>query len=323
MSHKIYICDRFHADALEMLKSNPDLSITHEISPFPNLQKTYDHNILVTRSRTKVNDALLQSFPNLKMIASATSGFDHIDLNLIKDKNLQAEYCPDANADSAAELTWGLLLSATRFIAQAHNRVLQAMWRDERLSGSQLKGKTIFIIGFGRIGKRVGQFAQAFQMKVLVYDPYIDTVPSWAHKVELEDGLQKCDFLTLHVPKTNKTFHLLNAHRLSLLPEHAVVINTSRGDVIEEKALIHALSKKTIQAAGLDVFSKEPLAENAAIYELSNVVLSPHAGAFTEEAFKQGSIQCAEKVLAYAKGEPASDPLPPKAKWVEDLDTML
>lgn len=323
MKHSVYICDRFHEDGMKILTNHPQLSVTHELSPHPNLQSTYNHEILITRSRTKVNESLLKSFPNLKLVISATSGFDHIDLNVIQSHKLVAEYCPDANADSAAELTWSLLLATARHLPQAHNRVTHGMWRDEKLTGQTIKGKTLLLIGFGRIGKRVGHFAQAFQMKVLVYDPYIENLPSWATKVELEEGLKACDFVSLHVPKTGKTFRLLNAENLAYLSPHAILINTSRGDVIDEKALLHALQEKQIHAAGLDVFSKEPLSENAAIYDLKNVVLSPHAGAFTTEAYRQGSLFCAEKVLTYLRGEPAKDPLPPKAKWVEDLDALF
>jgi D-3-phosphoglycerate dehydrogenase len=322
MKHSIYICDRFHEDGMKILSGNPKLTITHELSPHPNPQMVYNHDILITRSRTKVNENLLSTFPNLKLVISATSGFDHIDLNVITDRKLTAEYCPDANADSAAELTWGLLLAAVRNIPQAHQRVGQGLWRNENLIGQTLKGKTLLLIGFGRIGKRVGHFAHAFQMKVTVYDPYIENLPSWANKVDLQDGLAACDIVSMHVPKTSKTFHLLNAENLAHLPSHAILINTSRGDVIDEKALIHALQEKRLQAAGLDVFSKEPLAENAAIYDLKNVILSPHAGAFTDEAYRQGSLQCAEKVLAFIRGEQPADPLPPKTKWVDDLDAL-
>ncbi len=322
MKHKILILDRFHETGLKILRNQPNLDITHQVSPELNTNQNYEHDILITRSRTKINSRLLELLPNLKLVISVTSGFDHIDLNAIKAHKLQVEYCPEANADSAAELAWGLLLSTTRNIPQAHTQVTKGLWRNEHLIGRTLKDSTLLIIGFGRIGKRVANFAHAFGLKIIVCDPYVENLPSWADAVTLEEGLKNCDIVSLHVPKTNKTFHLLHADNLSLLSPHAILINTSRGDVVEEKALLHALASKSIRAAGLDVFAKEPLAENSMYFELKNVVLSPHAGAFTEDAYKLGAIQCAEKVLAFLKGEPASHPLPPQTAWVNDLDTL-
>jgi D-3-phosphoglycerate dehydrogenase len=287
-------------------------------APRPTREELAETEILVIRSRTKIDKELLANAPKLKMVVTATSGFDHIDLVETSARDLKVMFTPNANAASAAELTWALVLACARRVTEAHRAVKAGDWKRESLIGRELSGKTYGVIGLGRIGSRVARIALAFGMKVIAFDPYKDDEDFervGATRVSLEELLRLADVVSVHVPATSETERMLNAVLLESMNRSAIFVNTSRGSVVTERDLIQALSEHWIAACGLDVFEREPLARDSRLLSFPNVVVSPHLGATTTEAFSQASQDAAEKVRAFAASGSVSDPLPPREPW--------
>ncbi len=260
---------------------------------------------LVIRSRTPVDSQLLTRAPKLRVIVTCTSGFDHIDLKATQARGVRVMYTPNANAASAAELTWALVLACARGLIQAHERVEQGDWT--RKMGTQLSGKTYGVVGHGRIGSRVAAIARAFGMTVRICDPY-------QNGESLEQILADCDVVSVHVPATPATKHMIQSF-VGAKPG-LIFVNTSRGHVVKESTLIEALNSKQVAAAGLDVFEHEPLPASSALAGRDDVVLSPHVGASTHEAFRQASSEAADKIIAFAQHGATSDELPGNAPWM-------
>lgn len=318
------VTDRFDIEALAYLQSDKNLEVSTSASPIPTAEELRRVQGLVIRSRTKINAALLNQAPRLEVIVTATSGFDHIDLKLTAARKIVVMHTPDANAASAAELTWALVLACARRIPEAHRGIKSGDWNRDSLVGTQLSGKTYGIIGLGRIGMRVAKIARAFDMQVIAYDPYQeDTQFAAAHaqRMSYEELFKLSDVVSFHVPATNETQFMLNEANIEFLNRGVILINASRGSVIAEKALILALERGWLTALGLDVFEREPLPRHSPLMNYPNVVLTPHLGATTGGAFAQASHEAAEKMRVFA-GSPlnarvSSDRLPPEADWFE------
>ena len=226
-------------------------------------------------------------------------------------------FTPKANIESAAQLTWSLVLSCAQRLPEAEHLLRQNQWARDKVVGSELSGKTYGIIGLGRIGSRVSEIAKVFNMNVIASDPYLDASEFQNLKVErtsLEDLLIRSDVLSLHVPATPETHHLLGRAELSSC-RGVILVNTSRGSVVDEDALIEALGQGTVIGAGLDVFSKEPLPMNSSLLTHSRLVMTPHIGANTLEAFEKASEAAADKLVCFFVDGTTSDTLPPKAAW--------
>lgn len=313
------ITDRFDIDALALLKGDSALRVEISAQPTPTEAELADVEGLIIRSRTKIDRALLEKATKLKVVITATSGFDHIDLDATRERGLIVMHTPDANAASAAELTWALVLACARRIPDAHRAVKNGDWRREALTGIQLAGRTYGVCGLGRIGTRVARIAHAFGMKVIGFDPYKDDSffeDEKIGRVSLEELLKLSDVLSFHVPATEETHHMIKEANLEYLNRGAILVNTSRGSVIAEKDLAFAIEHGWIAACGLDVFEKEPLPRQSALTAFPNVVLSPHLGATTREAFALASREAAEKLLTFARSGQSSDRLPPEESWV-------
>lgn len=315
---RILITDRFDVEALALLRGDQRLAVSTSSSPSPTDEELRPVHGLIIRSRTKIDRALLDRAPELKVIVTATSGFDHIDLEATKERGLIVMYTPEANAASAAELTWGLVLACARRIPEAHRAVKSGEWRREALLGVQLQGRTYGVVGLGRIGTRVARIARAFGLKVIGFDPYKEDeyfAAEGVDRVSLEELLKLSDVLSFHVPATEETHHMLKEANLEYLNRGAILVNTSRGSVISEEDLITSLENGWIRACGLDVFEREPLPRHSGLTGYPNVVLSPHIGATTAEAFSAASREAAEKIRAFASRQESSDRLPPEESW--------
>lgn len=319
---RILITDRFDVDALAYLKGDRHLEVQTSLSAQPSPEELRDTEGLVIRSRTKITAQLLDQAPHLKVIVTATSGFDHIDLAETQKRKLIVMHTPEANAASAAELTWALVLACARRVRESHRAVKDGDWRREALIGRQLEGSTYGIVGLGRIGGRVARIARAFGMNVVAYDPYQDDLAfaqCSAQRVAFDELCKMADVMSFHVPATHETVSMLHEHNIEFLNRNMIVINTSRGNVLSEKALTLALENGWISAVGLDVFEKEPLPRNSALTKFSNVVLTPHLGATTGEAFARASFEAAQKIRAFALSpegaRTSSDRLPPETEW--------
>lgn len=312
------VTDRFDLDALALLRGDPAVEVSVSASPRPTPDELRGVEGLIIRSRTPIDRSFLAQAPELKAVVTATSGFDHIDLDATTERELAVMYTPEANAQSAAELTWALALACARRIPEAHRAVKTGDWRREALIGRELAGKTFGVIGLGRIGGKVARLAQAFGMKVIAFDPYKDDArfaDLATTRVALGELLRLADFASLHVPATPETRHMITPLHLENANPALILVNTSRGLALREQDLIAALENSQIAGAGLDVFEKEPLARHSALTGIPNVVLSPHIGATTTEAFAAASREAAEKMLRFAKAHKTSDTLPPDEEW--------
>lgn len=323
MKHSILVTDRAPEEALIFLKTQPDVEVT-VATDFRNLDLSQVHGLMV-RSKTKVDSKLLGQMPNLKAIVTATSGFDHIDLKATAERGLKVGHTPDANAASAAELTWMLVLECARGLSKAQQSLKSGKWNRDLAMGTQLAGKTYGIVGLGRIGRRVARIARAFEMRVVAYDPYLDD-PDF-HSVEAErmglDEVLRCsDVVSFHVPATRQTRRLINQNTIECLHEDAILINTSRGGVIDEDCLMQALRDRQIGAVGLDVFEREPMDQNHSLLQYPQVHVTPHIGARTEEALLASSMEAAHELVRVLRGEDFKASLPPKADWYTNPSTL-
>ncbi len=305
MALKIIITERFSLEALSYLKGHK-----HEI-----VADWSQADAAIIRSKTKIDKSVLEKAANLKIIVTSTSGYDHIDLNETATRKVKVYYTPDGNAQSAAELTMGLLLASARKLITANQNLKSGDWNRETVTGVELNKKILGIVGLGRVGSRVAKMAQAFGMTTVAFDPYqkneMFTELNTA-RLSFTEVVRVCDVLTMHVPYTKETHHMLNARSLDEIQPHCILINTSRGPVINELDLIQMLIEKRIAAAGLDVFSKEPLPKDSPLLALSNLVLTPHIGASTEEAFQQASRLAAQIVIDFFNGQSCENELFPK-----------
>lgn len=239
-------------------------------------------DVLVVRSATKVTAELLKNAPKLRIVARGGVGLDTIDTKECERRKITVVNTPGASSNAVAELALGLMFSLARQLARADSLMRQKTWAKKELAGSELAGKTLGIIGFGRIGSLVGKKAHALGMKIIYYNEVEAKADYEARSDTLENVLRQSDFVTLHVPSTPSTKGMLNAQRLALMKAGAYLINTARGDIMDEEALYAALKGGKLAGAALDVYSTEPY--SGKLLELQNVVFTPHIGAGTKEA---------------------------------------
>jgi D-3-phosphoglycerate dehydrogenase len=243
-------------------------------------------NGLIIRSATKVTAELLKLAPQLKYVIRAGEGTDNIDKQACAAAGVKVSNTPGANSNAVAELAISLMLSVLRKTAWAHASMASGRWDKATLEVSELSEKTVGLVGFGKIAQLVAKRLAGFDVKILYYDVYPVASPfAYARQVQtLEELFQESDVVSLHIPKTEKTKNIVDKQLLGLMKKSGVLINTSRGGLIDESALCHFLEEKKILGAGLDVFATEPLEESALLRQQSNVVLTPHLGASSEEA---------------------------------------
>jgi phosphoglycerate dehydrogenase-like enzyme len=238
------------------------------------------------------------------------AGYDHIDVEVAAKRGVLVCNCQGENAQAVAEMTFGLLLCLSRKIHLSDRYIREDHWKrtesaalPEWVMGRELQGKIIGIIGLGQIGSRVARIARGFEMKILAYDPYARAQGSiLVENTGLEGLLSRADIVTLHVPLTPATEKMINGRTLAAMKPNALLVNTSRGKVIDESALLEALQEKRIGGAALDVFANEPISGNHPFAKLENVVLSPHIGAMTHEAAERLSDAVARQARDILEG---------------------
>ena len=261
-------------------------------------------NAILVRSATKVDAEAIASAPNLKLVARAGVGLDNVDITAATAANVLVVNAPTSNIVSAAELAVALLLSVARNVVPANIALKDGQWKRSKFGGVELQGKTVGIIGMGKIGMLVAQRLAGFDMKFVAYDPYVSVAPTGGPEIKmvsLDDLLKQSDFVTIHIPKTGETTGLINAAALAKMKSTAFVINAARGGVLDETALYEALVAGTLAGAGLDVYATEPCTDSP-LFGLDNVVATPHLGASTEEAQEKAGIAVAESVVAAFAG---------------------
>ncbi len=262
---------------------------------------------LIVRSATKVDEAFITRASELRVIGRAGVGVDNIDLDAATARGMAVFNAPGANTNAAAEMTMALMLALVRKVPEADRSMRAGKWERASFKGVELKGRTLGLVGAGRIGGEVALRCQVFGMEVLVYDPYLSEERADeldVRLVALEDVIQNADVISCHVPLTGETRGLINADLLHRMKDSVYVINASRGGIIDEPALASALHDGTIAGAALDVFESEPLGQGSPLREAPNLVLTPHLGASTEEAQVGVATEVAIRIrVALAEGD--------------------
>lgn len=316
---KVLIADRFAQDSFLYLQREPNIELVRSDSAtiLPQDHLITAHALIIGR-KTLITEELLKKARQLQVIITCTSGFDHIDLEATQKWGITVMHTPMASVESTAQLTLMLMLGCAHKLNEAKKMALTQDWNRDLIIGNEVSGRTLGIIGLGRIGQRVSQLARAFQMELIAFDPYQDDDVFARYQVErksYEEVLKLSDYITFHVPKTLETDYMLNKSHFEYIHRGCILINTSRGSVIKEQDLIEAIENKYISAVGLDVFEKEPLNTSSRLHKFDNIIVTPHIGANTEAAFYKASRIAAEKLVRFFTDSTTSDVLPPKVPW--------
>lgn len=297
---KVLICDPVSSKCIDILKSaGLEVSYQPKITPDDLLKQISEYDAVIVRSRTKITSSVIDAGKKLKVIGRAGVGLDNVDTAAAAKRNIVVLNTPESSTEAVAELVIGFMLNLARKISLGDRGIKEGRWLKGEMMGIELKGKTLGIVGLGRIGSRVGALAKAFGMKILVYD--VIQLPEQliksldAQVVDLDTLLSQSDFVTLHVPLTPETRHMMNRERLAKMKKGSYLINASRGEVVDEKALYEALKDGWLAGAALDVFEQEP--PTSEVVKLPNVVCTPHIGAQTVEAQDAAGEMLAEKVI--------------------------
>jgi D-3-phosphoglycerate dehydrogenase len=308
MAQQILVADKLAEEGLEYLKSTGyafDIKVGLKEDELAAAVGSYD--ALIVRSGAKVTAKVLEKPGKLKAIARAGVGVDNIDLEAATAKGILVLNTAEASTLSTAEHALALMMSLARKIPQAHAHVRSGQWKRTQYQGTQLAGKTLGVVGLGRIGRTVATRALAMEMKVLGFDPYFSGESALDGKVKLvrdfDQFLSQIDVITFHVPGGDATRHLLNRDRLmgGKCRPNLLVINDARGEVVDEFALADALKEKKIAGAAIDVYQTEPPPKDHPLFGLENVVLTPHLGASTDEAQTAVSVEACRSIVAYLK----------------------
>ncbi len=315
----IGVADRFHAEARAWLTERLHGRVGARLVEIVSDADLAPCHALIVRSRFALTRERLAKAPELRAVVTATAGFEHLDLNAASERGLRLAYTPDAHTAPAAELTWALALAAARKLNSAWSAQSESRWASrEEMLGESLSGRTYGVVGLGRIGRHVGRIAQAFGMKLVAYDPYLDDEAfrnCGAERLALDELIHAADVISLHVPLTDETRRLIHGGHLQHLRDAQVLINTSRGEVLAEDNLITHLKSGGRGLFALDVFAREPLPQDSSLWSHPQVLCTPHVGALTETAFREASLQAASSVLQLLEGQDAPNMLPPRAEW--------
>ncbi len=240
---------------------------------------------LIIRSSTNITQELISQAPNLKYIIRAGEGTDNIDKKQCQEKGIKVSNTPGANGNSAAEHAIALIMTLLRKTAWAHSSMEKGAWDKALYAGNELTGKTVGIIGFGKIGQILAKRISGFEPKVLYYDPFVKTPPfEFSKSATLQEIFSKADVITVHTPLMDATRNLIHKDLFKLMKQDAIFVNAARGGIVNEDDLAQALEKGLLKAAALDVFAEEPLPADSKLRSLSNLILTPHLGASTAEA---------------------------------------
>jgi len=300
---KIVVAEKISASAMALLQE-PRWTL---ITPDQIEGKLNDHlesaDALIVRSAVQVDEALLEHAPKLRVIGRAGVGVDNVDLEAATRKGIAVMNTPGANAVAVAELTLGMMLGMARFIPRADGLMHAGKWEKKSLQGTELRGKTLGVIGLGKIGMEVARRGQAFGMEIVGHDPFVSASVAKEQGIrmdKLDHVYAAADYLTLHVGLTPQTTGMINADSIKTMKKGVRIVNCARGELIDEAALAHALKQGQVGGAALDVFQEEPL-KNSPLTALDNVILTPHIGGSTHEAQEAVGVQVAQQVKEYLK----------------------
>lgn len=305
---KILVNDKLAEEAIKKLKDAGFEADTNKREPNQLPEDIGDFDGLLVRSGTKVTTEVVEkgSEGKLKVIGRAGIGVDNIDIETAGKKGIPVVNSPTGATASVAELAIGHMIALSRHISRADKTMKSGEWAKKKLKGNELNEKTLGLIGTGNIGTYTAKLAQAFNMKVIGYDPFIskeDMKKEGIEKVEkLDEIMEKSDYISLHIPHNPKTHHIVNKEMLAKMKSSAYLINCARGGTVDEKALYDALKEGKIAGASLDVYENEPPKESP-LFELENVVLTPHLGASTKEGQIRAGTVCADQIIKVLNDE--------------------
>ena len=304
---KVLVTEPLSESGLDLLRQDLEVDVRPDLATqgLPEAIGPYDG--LIIRSQTKVTDEVLDRATALKVIGRAGIGLDNVDVEAATRRGIMVVSAPESNIISAAEHTLALLLAQARNIPQAHAALKAGRWERERFQGVELHGKTLGVIGLGRVGTMVAHRALAFGLRVIAFDPYVSKERAKSLGVELSPNLEallvQADFITIHLPRTAETEGLIGERELSLMKEGARLVNTARGGIVDERALVNAVRDGKIAGAALDVFATEPVPPANPLLHFDEVVVTPHLGASTLEAQDKAGTAIAQMVRLALKGE--------------------
>ena len=316
MKPKILVSRKISDGAEEILKQEFDVTLNLKDKPYPyeeliKLVNNYDG--LISTSFDKLDKNFFDSLTGrLKVIGHVGVGYDNINTQSAKEKNIKVSNTPNVLNDAVAEITILLILASSRRIGEAYNLVKTNTWKDHRpditklMVGNEITGKTLGIIGMGRIGQIVADRARAFNMKIIYFNRNKlskELEKDAAYYSDLKSMLPNCDYVSLHTPATPETKNIINSETLKLFPKHSVFINTSRGSTVDDDALIEALKNKKIYGAGLDVFNNEPNLDKRYL-ELDNCFVLPHVGSATHETRLAMSMLAVNNLKCFFSNKP-------------------
>jgi len=304
---KVLVTDPVDEEGIDILRSYAELDIRPGLKPEELIPIIGDYDAIIVRSQTQVSSKVIEAGKKLQVIARAGVGVDNIDVEEATRRGIVVVNAPTGNTTSAAEHTIALVLALARHIPQANTMLKSGVWRRNDFIGTEVRNKTLGIIGLGNVGSEVARRARGLEMQVIVYDPFISVDHArnlQAELVPLKQLLKESDFITLHIPLTKSTKGLIGDKELALVKPTVRIINTARGGLINEEALVKAVREKKVAGAAFDVFTTEPLTSSI-LFEEDNIIVTPHLGASTTEAQAMVAKDVAEQIIAVFKGQPA------------------
>ena len=304
---RVLVTEAISESGLDALRAaGHDVDVREGLSEAELLAAVPGAAALVVRSATQVTASLLDAGADLQVVGRAGVGVDNVDVDHATVNGVLVVNAPHSNVISAAEHAMGLILALARNVPQAHAALSEGRWERSRWVGTELSGKTLGIVGFGRIGRLVAQRAHAFGMKLIAADPYVsaeEVAGGGAELVDLDTLLETADFVTLHVVRTPETIGMIDADRLSRVKPGIRIINVSRGRIVDESALAGAIRDGRVAGAAVDVFETEP-ATDSPLFGVPGVVVTPHLGASTREAQDRAGLTIGEEVVSALAGDP-------------------
>ena len=327
---KVFVTRKLFDEAISLIEEYADVEVYEsEEEPAPYdliLEKVRDIDGLLCLLTDKIDARIIEAGERLKVISNYAVGYDNIDVEAATKRGIYVTNTPGVLTETTADLAWAILMAIARRVVEADKYVRAGKWvhawGPKMMLGSDVHGKTLGIVGLGRIGSAVARRAKGFKMRVIYYDVVrreeLERELGLEYK-PLEELLKEADYVTLHVPLTKETYHLIGEKELDLMKPTAYLINTSRGAVIDQKALYKALKERRIAGAALDVFEKEPIDPDDPLLELDNVVLTPHIGSASVETRKKMAMMAAENLVSVLRGVEPPNLVNPEVRKIRPL----
>ncbi len=304
---KVLVTEAISDEGINILSSCAQVDVKLGLKPEEIVSIIGDYEALVVRSQTKVSAEIIEAGKRLQVIARAGIGIDNVNVDEATRCGIVVVNAPTGNTISAAEHTIALMLSLARYIPQANAALKSGLWQRSEFMGTEVRNKTLGIVGLGSVGSEVARRARGLEMRLIAYDPFVSVEHAHNLKVELfslEQLLKEADFITLHLPLTESTKGLIGARELSLVKPEVRIVNCARGGLIDEAALVEAVKEERVAGAAIDVFPKEPITESL-LFESDSIIVTPHLGASTPEAQAMVSRDVATQIVDVFKGQPA------------------